>query len=106
MHSCGAIRLGVRKSLIEHKRTGMRFSARVQFRKNMVIGNYSRTLMYGNLYVDKDLDRRYREGFISVSLKEFQRYAVHISNLVKENAGRSHHAWIFPVQLNPMHFLT
>lgn len=44
-----------------------------------MIGYYCGTLMYANLYDDKDSDRRYGTGLMCVSVKEFQKYAVHIS---------------------------
>lgn len=44
------------KSTTELKRTGIGHFARVRFEKKMVIGIYSGTLMYANLYGDKYLD--------------------------------------------------
>lgn len=60
--SYGAMGVGVMKSTIEHKKAGMGCFARVEFRKRMVIGCCSRTLVYVDLYGEKDLDRRYNKG--------------------------------------------
>lgn len=40
---------------------------RVLFGKRMVIGYYICTLMCANLYCDKDLDRKFGEGVMSMS---------------------------------------
>lgn len=60
---------------------------RVKLGKTMMIGYYTVMLMHANLYCDKDLDRRYEEAVLSVSVMELQTYAVHISNDVKERGG-------------------
>lgn len=51
----------------------------------MVIGYYNGTLVYNNLYRDKDVERKYEEGMMSVSVNEFQTYAVRISNAVNDS---------------------
>lgn len=66
---------------------------------------YSGAQMYANLYGDKDSDIRYREGVTPVSMKEFQPYAVHISDDAKEIDGRSYQAWIVSALLNPLRFI-
>lgn len=50
----------------------------------MVIGFNSTTLMYTNLYGDKELEGRYGMGVKLVGVEEFQTYASHISSDVKD----------------------
>lgn len=78
-HSCSLMGFWVMKATIKHKCTRMGYLCRVQFGKRMVTGCYSGTLRYNNLYGYKDLDRRYGEGLMSMSAREIQTYAVHIS---------------------------
>lgn len=61
--------------------------------------------MYANLYGDKDLDRRFAEGMMFVSVKEFQTYDVYISEDVKDSNERSYHAWFSLARFNPLHFI-
>lgn len=63
------------KSTIKHEMEGMRCFGREQFRELVVIGWYSGILMYSDLYGDKDVERRYGEGMMSPSVKEFHTYA-------------------------------
>lgn len=53
---------------------------------------------------DKDLIRKYGDEAMSVRLKEFQTYAVHIRDDVNDSHGRSHHALIVPAILHPLPF--
>lgn len=62
---------------------------------------YCGRLMFTNLYGNKDLDCRYGEGMMFVSVKELHTYAVHISNDVKDSDRRSH-ARIVPAEFNPL----
>lgn len=55
-HSCGVMEAWVMESAFEHDRAGMGCLGRVQFRKRMDISYYGNTMMYANLYGDKDLD--------------------------------------------------
>lgn len=71
--------------------------------KSMMIWYHNSTLMYANLYGDKDSDRRYGEGVMPVSVKEFQTHALHISDDVKNNDRWSHLAFIVSTRFNPMH---
>lgn len=40
-----------------------------------------------------------------MSVKEFQMYAVNISDDLKDIDGRSHQDYIVPPQVNPLHFI-
>lgn len=62
----------------------------------MVIGYYSGTLRYANLYRDKHVDMMFGEGVMSVSIQEFQIYAVHVSDEVKDSNMKSCYAQIGP----------
>lgn len=66
--------------------------AMVQFGNEMVIRYYSGTLMYMDLYGDKNSNSSYGKGVTFVIMKEFQMYTVHINNDVQDSTGRSHHA--------------
>lgn len=80
VHSCVELGGGVvKKSTIEHEREGMGCFALMQSGNRRVIVYHISTLIYTNLYVGKDLDRRYGQRMMSVSLEEWQTYAVDIS---------------------------
>lgn len=66
---------------------------------------YSSTLMHANLYGDHDLENMYGYGVMSVSMKEFQTYVVHICNDVKDNNWRIHHVWIDLAKYIPLRFI-
>lgn len=87
--SCDDMAASVMNSTNEHE-AGMRCFSMVQFGKNMLIRYYSGTLLYANLYDAKDFNRRYGEGLISVSLKEFHTYAIHVHSDVKYSVRRGH----------------
>lgn len=40
--------------------------------------------------------KRYGEGMMFVSVEEFQTYAVHIIDDLKDSDGKIHHSWILP----------
>lgn len=71
----------------------------------MVIRNYSTMLMHVNLYGQKDLDWRYDETVMSVSVKDLQAYAVYISEDVKVSDGRIHHALVVSARFNPLRII-
>lgn len=101
--SNGEVGVGLMTSTIEHKGEATRCFAKGQFGKMMMIQNYNGTLKYSKLYGDKDLDSAYGEEVISVIVKEFQVYAVHFSNYVKDRNDRSYHSWIIPALFSPMY---
>lgn len=78
---------------------------RAQLGKRMVLGYYSDSLMYTNLYPDKSLDSRYWSEVMSVSEKDFQTYAVHIRENVKDSNGRIHHTLIVAARFNPLRLI-
>lgn len=84
----------------EHDRGVMECFSSIHLAKRMVIAYYTGTLIFPNLYGEKNLDRRYGEEVIFVSLKEIQKYAVHIGDDVKDSAGRELHACRVLAQLN------
>lgn len=96
---------GVIKSTIEKERAEMKFFSRLQLGKRRVIEYYNVTLMYASLYGDRDMNRRYGEGVMYMSIKEFQRYPLHISDDVKGKDGRSNRAWTVTARFNPLHFI-
>lgn len=81
------------------------WDAVVQFEKNMAIRYYSGTLIYAKLYFAEDENKRYGDEMMSVSVKEFQMYAVPIINEVKGNAGGTCHASVVPLHFNPLRFI-
>lgn len=70
--SCGAMGVELMKRKNDQGMAGMGCSDRKQFGKPMVINYYSGTPMFTNLYEDTDVERRYNEGVMSVSVKEFR----------------------------------
>lgn len=83
----------------------MRCFVKEQFWKGMVTVNYSGTLIYANLYGDKDGERKYGEGVISVSEIDFSTYAVHICDELKESAGTVHLACTVPARFTPFRYI-
>lgn len=73
-----------------------------QFVKTIVSGYYIGTLMYANSYHDKDIDRMYCDGVLSVSVEAFKTYASHISEGGENLGSRNHYVWIASAQLNPL----
>lgn len=76
--------------------------AMVYHGKRTVNGCYSCTLRYASLFYDKHFDRSKSEEVMSVSLKEFLAYGVHIRNNVKDIDGKIHRAWTVAVVFNPL----
>lgn len=62
-------RFGAIKSTIEHNMPSMECFASKSFGEQNMIGCYSDTTSYTEVYEDEDLERRYREGLMSVSVK-------------------------------------
>lgn len=68
--------------------------------KQIVVGKYSGTLKCAKLYVDRSVESRYWERFMSNTLKEFRTYAVHIWFQVKDGGGTCHQTWVGPGNRN------
>lgn len=102
--SCREQKVGAMKSMIKHKIAGMRCFARVKLEKRMVIGCVHSMLRYSNLCRDKDLDGKYQEKVLPMSVEEFQVYSVQVSNSVEDCDRRSHHANKVHVWFNPLQF--
>lgn len=62
--------------------------------ERVMIGFYSGTIMYTNLYEDKNLEGRYGEDVMSVGLKEIKTFAMLISYDVGDSNGKRRWAWI------------
>lgn len=60
--------------------------------------------MYINLFGDKDVGRRYGEGVVSVSVEEFQAYAVHIFDDLENSNWKSFHVWTAPDKINSLRY--
>lgn len=73
--TCRAWGVVVMKSMIDQDNTEMGCFAEDLSWKPIAIGYHSGTLMCSNLFGDKDIERRYGKGVMSVSVKEFQPYA-------------------------------
>lgn len=56
--------------------------------------------MYTNLYSHKGLERKYGEEMMSVSVKDFQTYAVPTNDRVRQTHEMPYDAWIVSVQFN------
>lgn len=82
---------------IEHDRAGMGSFTQVQFGKGMENGYHEVTLVLANSYGAKDLDTRYVNGGISLSVKQFQRCTVHNSEDVSDSEGTIHDDWLLSV---------
>lgn len=90
------------KSTTEYEMERMGCSARAKFGKLMVLGCYSGTMMYLNLYEDTDVKRRYRVGVMPINFREFKTYALHISDYEKYSNGNSCHAGIVRSKFNKL----
>lgn len=60
------------------------------------------TLMYVSMYGDEGFYGGYGLRVMSVSLKKFERYSVHICNDIKDLLARSNHTRIAPAVFNPV----
>lgn len=69
----------------------------------MVLEYYSSGLIYTNLHGGMDPERRYGKGALSISLKEFWTFVVHISDDVTDSNPKIYHAWVVPAGVNPLH---
>lgn len=76
------------KSTTERERERVGCFTTTQFRRSMMNGDFSSTLMLANLYYDLDLDRTNDEGKMTVNVKDFQMYADSIKYDVKNSGGR------------------
>lgn len=94
--SCTAKRVGVMKSSTEQDVAGLGYFATEQLGKRTVIGYYSGTQMYTMLYGDRDVEKRYGKGVMSMSVKETLTYNMHIFDDTKDSNPKSTHAWIEP----------
>lgn len=95
----------VMKSMIAHESTATECLVRVQLGNTMVIRHYSDMLIYANLYDDMDLNIKYGEKVMSVSVNEFQTHAAHTSDDVKDNDKRCRQTPIVPAAFHPLHFV-
>lgn len=102
VQACVAMWVGVMKATIVHERAEQDALERCNFGKRMMIGNYSGTLLYAILYGEKVLDWRYRERLMIASVRQVQRYALHIRDDVLYCVWKNHHAWLVSLQFNPL----
>lgn len=77
----------------------------VQFGIKIVVGYYCGKLLTANLYGDKDLDRRYWAGLMSVSVKELQTHAIQINDDGKDIDGSTYYVWIASAVCSPLRFI-
>lgn len=61
--------------------------------------------MFTKLYADKNVEKRYGERLMSVSAKEFNTYAVHVSEDVMDSKEKRCHPWIAPAQFNLLRYI-
>lgn len=74
----------------------------VRYRKRIRNGNCSGTLVYTNLIVDKDLDKRY--GEVLVCLSVFQTNSGQLDDDVKDREVARYFAWVAPVVYSAVPF--
>lgn len=103
---CWSTGVGVMNSMPESKRAEIWCLARVHLKKRMVIGYYSGTLMYMDLYGGNDWDGRYGEKMISVTVKKFHAYSLHTSTDAKDSDGKNRFACKGPPPVNSLHFIS
>lgn len=60
--------------------------------------------MYKNLYGDKESDKQCEERVLTVSMKDFWTYAVHVRNDMNEDNERNNHALEVSTKCNPLRF--
>lgn len=77
------MKLGVMNSLNEHGMAGIKCFEKKQFWKRMMIRYYSGKLMCTSLFWGKGFEKRYREGVMLGSGKEFQTHSGRIADDVK-----------------------
>lgn len=78
---------GVMKSTIEHKRAVIGCFGGRQFGKRMMLGYYVSKLMYANVFWWEGSGKKYEEGLMSASVKEFQSHALFISRDMEHKDG-------------------
>lgn len=66
---------------------------------------YSSTLVPIGLYEDKVVEKRYGREVISLSVKEFQTYTLHISDDVKRSNEKSCHGWVGTAKFNSLRYI-
>lgn len=104
-HPLSVVKAGRIKYISRCEMAGMGCFARVPFGERMMIEYYCGTLLlYYDLYGDKHLDRKYGEILMSVSVKDFTRYALYTSNGVKDSDRRIFPASIVLAQFIPLCF--
>lgn len=81
--SCDAMGVVVVRAPTKHDRTGMRYIDRKQFWMRMLFGYYIDLRMYTKLYMDKNAGKRVWKENISMAVKEFHTYAVHMFSAMK-----------------------
>lgn len=96
----------VMKSTIKHLMAGTGCFARVRLGKLTVVRYYNGTLFYLNVYARKQDDRTFLERVLSVSLKDFKTYYVHISEKMKDFSGSNQrNGWVLPADFNPLGYI-
>lgn len=65
----------MQKTANEHERPGIRCFGSAISGKSTMLGNYSSAVMYVNHYDDKDLNWRYENGVMSMSVEELRAFA-------------------------------
>lgn len=71
-----------------------------------MIGYYSCTMMYSNLYGHKEVERRHYEAVLSLRVGEFQTYDLHISDDMKGSNGKSCYACTLAAGFNAISYIT
>lgn len=102
VQSCDREGVEIIKCTTQHNMAEMRCFDGEPFEERLEIEKYSFTLMDTDLYGKLDVARRYGEGLISMSVREFQMTTALSCDDVKDSNRMSYHALIVSAPFNPV----
>ena len=104
-YECQQYKIRIRKSTIKHKDAGLGVFATQGFKKDEVIGHYYGTLVYGDIASDHRVRKRYGVGLMSVSSKEFSKWALQIDHTFVDSRSKEHTGYVCPGPFSTMKFI-
>ena len=104
-YECQQYKIRLKKSTIKHKDAGLGVFATRGFKKDEVIRHYYGTLVYGDLASDHRVRKRYGAGIMSVSSKEFSKWALQIDHTFVDSKDKEHTGYICPGPFSTMKYI-
>ena len=104
-YECQQYNIRIKPSTIKHKDAGLGVFATKGFKKDDVIGYYYGTLVYGDIATDHRVRKRYGVGIMSVSSKEFSKWALQIDHTFVDSRDRQHTGYVCPGQFSTMKYI-